>query len=118
MAGDKSITISVDDEGQYAGIQIVDKGVLGEAVLLEAVELEQVIERLGFARDRLVDRIPDELDPGAYHKRVILNPNWTILDNPQGPGKLLLVRHPGYGWLGFTVLPQVANLLAEKLKED
>lgn len=75
-------------------------------------EVAEMIELLGRVQATLVDAIPLALDPGA-RVPTAENANFAVQD--QEGKKLLLVRHPGYGWLGFLLEEHTRNALAQLL---
>jgi hypothetical protein len=42
-------------------------------------------------------------------------PIWEVSDEVRKDGKVLLIRHPGLGWLGFIIPLDDCKRLAKKL---
>lgn len=112
---DMALKTWVDEKKERAFLAIEEAGAQLAHIWFEAPELEEVIATLAARREELADAVPEELE-GTYRKHFIANPNCIVIKNPNGPGKLFLIRHPGLGWLGFAISPpgalEVAKLLA------
>ena len=83
-----------------------------------AQELDKMIEELGEARKRLNPKLPLTLAPNSQIKAVS-DPAWQVVPRPhrEAPGPALLVRHTGYGWIGFHFPPDEARSIADWLLE-
>jgi hypothetical protein len=67
---------------------------------LDAAEIEALIDQLAVARAALAPMVPADVDPGT-RVRVLSDPRWVIPADDQYDGRVLALRHPGLGWLGF-----------------
>lgn len=100
--------------GDHAVLTISKGGGMVAASLLEAADLEDLLDNLARARAALRDEVPHDLDIG---QRVIgvPNPPHHVLHGPSGTGCILAIRHPGYGWLHYMLPPAAATELARAL---
>lgn len=73
----------------------------GEPVSADA--FDQLIAVLGEFRASASPHIPT--DPPAPHRPVFatFDPRWQIAGDPMGGGAIFRIRHPGFGWLAFSV---------------
>ena len=65
-------------------------------------ELSGIIEIFGAFRAAMVDEIPKELDPGSRVPRTV-DPIWRSIHTPEEKSVDLALRHPGFGWLQFSL---------------
>lgn len=100
--------------GGHVRLAIVAGGEELAVSLLEAADLEELIEGLAMARARLIDQVPLALDNNI---RVVgvPNPAHRVLRGPPDTGCILAVRHPGYGWLHYMLPPAAATKLSRDL---
>jgi hypothetical protein len=82
---------------------------VGESTaLLEADELDAMIEHLSFVRASMRPEVPKV--PSRTHQYVIeMDPCWHAERNPLFDGAVLFLRHTGLGWAGFAI-PQESLL--------
>ncbi len=90
---------------------------LGHAVL-EAPEVEDLVQRLAEVRTMMAEPIPGKLEPLARLK-AIRNPAWTVTaaDGPAEAPVLLAIRHPGLGWSANLLPLHEARSLGQALLE-
>lgn len=110
------ISIQVSDDGQKVNISIVEENKPLAHAILESVELEELIEGLSAARSKMADPVPNEIEPSGITK-AIDDPAWRtrLPKNAPKPGVLLLLRHPGLGWLSAFFPPHEAANLGQSL---
>lgn len=84
---------------------------------LAAADLDAFIHKLGQHRAAMPDQVPAELDPGARIEAVS-DPIWRIPDVEAQKARVLCLRHPGLGWLGFTFPDHEAKEIAQWLSKD
>jgi hypothetical protein len=102
-----AMTIEMMNEyGTHAVRIAVDEA----TVLLEAQEVDAVIERLSLIRAAMRPEVPKE--PSRTHQYVIeMNPCWHTEKHPLYDGAVLFMRHTGLGWAGFALpTPSLAKL--------
>jgi len=87
-------------------------------ILLDAPALDQLIFRLSQIRSAMRETVSPELDPGARIE-TIEEPAWRIPDKHSGDARklMLILRHPGLGWLGFLLEKTRALAISAALKE-
>lgn len=100
----KDLTSSLDPAGGVMRLEILEKGQPIASIDLDAGQLADVITALEIGREKMADKIPMTIDPGAVRfNRVILNPpSYVGAEAPFAKRFLLAVRHPGLGWLPFS----------------
>ncbi len=82
-------------------------------VSLGASDIEALIANLAKARARMKPEVP-KVRPLA--PRTLVSPLTAVVDVPGVPGKTLLFRHAGLGWLGFAFSQVDAGKIASRLK--
>lgn len=88
----------INEYGQHA----VCVNVNGQAALLDAANLDSLIEELAKLRARMHPAVPDH--PSRTHQYVIeIDPNWYTERNPLFDGVVVFLRHTGLGWAGFAI---------------
>lgn len=88
----------INEYGQHA----VCVKVNGQAALLDAANLDSLIEELAKLRARMHPAVPDH--PSRTHQYVIeIDPNWYTERNPLFDGVVVFLRHTGLGWAGFAI---------------
>lgn len=90
-----------------------DGATIGGMGLL-ASDMDDLIARLARARAAMKDTVPATLEPGA-RLSPIPAPAWLIKQQLQPPGALLALRHPGVGWLSFSMPTDSATALCEAI---
>jgi hypothetical protein len=117
--GSQCMTMTIEMINEY-GNQAVKVGIDGRTVLLEAEEIDAVIERLGLIRAAMRPEISRE--PSRTHQYVIeMDPCWHSEKNPLYEGAVLFLRHTGLGWAGFALpahsLVKLRNALNRHLEQ-
>ena len=103
------MAMTIDMMNEY-GTHAVRIAVDEAAVLLEAQEIDAVIERLSLIRAAMRPEVPKE--PSRTHQYVIeMDPCWHTEKHPLYDGAVLFLRHTGLGWAGFALpTPSLAKL--------
>ena len=83
-------------------------------VRLPAPDLETFIHQLSEQRARMRDEVPRTLDPGARFTALV-DPIWRVPEDHNAEGRLLILRHPGLGWLAFCFPEHEAQNLCQWL---
>lgn len=76
------------------------EGVLVLSAELDAAEIEALIDQLAAARAALTPSAPMDVD-ARTRLRVLPDPRWIVPADDRYEGRVLALRHPGLGWLGF-----------------
>lgn len=80
-------------------------------ILLEAGDLDRLIETLGSVRVELSPPPTSDISREARYQ-VETNPDWLVHHHVMHDGLMLFLRHSGYGWLGYGLSPEcVAELM-------
>lgn len=96
-----SVTTGLDAQDKNIAILQIEQDMEPLAhVMLPPPELSNLIEKLGKTRAAMPDQIPPELSPGS-RLPFINSPAWHV--EQRGAELLVAIRHPGYGWLAFTM---------------
>jgi hypothetical protein len=83
-------------------------------ILGRPARIEEIIQELSDFRETLAPEVESYLPNG---KRLFVTPEpvWEVSDEVREDGKVLLIRHPGLGWLGFIIPHDDCKRLAKKL---
>jgi hypothetical protein len=86
----------------------------GNAALLDAGELDGLIEELGRMRAGMQPTVPHR--PSRTHQYAMeMNPSWYIERTPLNDAAALFLRHSGLGWACFALPVESLQKLAEAL---
>jgi hypothetical protein len=81
---------------------------------LNPAKVMELIHELSDLRTELAPQVPTSIPTGQRHF-VTPEPLWDVSIEVRDDGRVLMIRHPGIGWLGF-ILPQAdCDRLAKKL---
>ena len=69
---------------------------------LNPAKVADLIHELSDLRETLAPQVPTSIPAGQRHF-VTPEPLWEISAEVREDGKVLLIRHPGLGWLGFII---------------
>nr|WP_144154297.1 hypothetical protein [Paraburkholderia sp. BCC1885] len=109
------MTMSIEMMNEY-GTHAVRVAIGEAAVLLEAQEIDAVIERLSLMRAAMRPEVPKE--PSRTHQYVIeMDPCWHTEKHPLYDGGVLFMRHSGLGWTGFALPTSSLATLTEALSK-
>jgi hypothetical protein len=84
---------------------------------LDPSKVEEMIQDLSDLRVALAPQVRDTIPNGKFLD-AIPGPLWKISGEDREDGKVLVIRHPGIGWLGFIIPHLDCKLLAEKLTNE
>jgi hypothetical protein len=85
---------------------------------MNAQDIDDTIRNLAEIRERMADQIPDSMEP-SFRMKPTPMPAWIVPEtHPFGDGKMLVLRHPGFGWLGFYLEPKRAKEIAFWLAKE
>jgi hypothetical protein len=88
----------VNEYGEHA----VSVNVNGNAALLDAADVDGLIEELAKLRAQMRPAVPDH--PSRSHQYVVeIDPSWYTERNPLFDGAVVFLRHTGFGWAGFAI---------------
>jgi hypothetical protein len=81
---------------------------------LDPAKVEEMIQQLSDLRETLAPQVAAAIQPG---QRMFVTPEpiWDVSGEIRDDGKVLLIRHPGIGWIGFIVPHDDCRRLAKKL---
>jgi hypothetical protein len=111
--------LSIELINQY-GTPAVHVAVDDKSVVLEAADVDAVIEHLSMIRAQMRPEVPKE--PSRQHQYVIeLDPSWHTERHPLYDGAVMFLRHTGLGWTGFALptqsLVRLHQALGQHLEE-
>jgi hypothetical protein len=89
-----SVCVSLHDGGDEVG-----------RIVLETPELEAFMQEFAELRAGMAEAVPNEIDVGARVKAIV-NPKWSVKVPSAAavPSVVLVLRHPGHGWVA-SLLP-------------
>jgi hypothetical protein len=113
MPPNVSLNTFLSEDRQRATLEIHADGTPLAHAIFDPPEFEQLIETLAALRAGMVDEVPREIDPGS-RLAAIVDPVWRELPD-HDDGKVLSLRHPGFGWLTFLIPWHEATHIAQQL---
>lgn len=111
--------VTLDKNREFVTLETIVNGqVRACGVFTDTNQLDGFIHLLAAIREGMNDPIPQTLDPNP-RLPVVRQPNWLVFE-PTAQGRVLALRHPGFGWMAF-LLPEahaigLAKLLLPSLK--
>lgn len=108
--------MGLSEDRRLAIMELREDGVPLAHVTWEAPELEAVIDALMRLRANMAEPVPTTREP-VYRLEVIENPQWDVPAVHSGAldRTVLALRHPGKGWLGFSLPRADAQKLGRAL---
>jgi hypothetical protein len=113
----KMVAKTIPQGEDKTAIQLEEDGVPLAHIILDPPELEQFIDQLQLARAALSDAVPSDLDIGT-RLAVQIDPRWAVRHDPDRDMKVLALRHPGLGWMGFLLPLHEAEAMAKVLSQS
>jgi len=105
--------IAVSEDANCVELRMfVDNTEVGRASM-EAAATDEIIRGLAKARMELSDVVALDLDPNSLIETVSA-PECRV--TKYGGARFLFLRHPGLGWLGFSLPAEEAQTLADALR--
>jgi hypothetical protein len=90
----------VDQDRHHVTLEMRQNGKPLGHVFLDSSTAETLIHNLAGCRSQLTEQVVDNLDIGS-RLDAIIDPVWKTQPNRYPEGRLLALRHPGFGWLSF-----------------
>jgi hypothetical protein len=117
LAGHMSLRSWFDEESQQACFEISEAGETRAHMTLELPEFRTLLRHLGQLRTRFSEPVTHSLEPRA---RLDLNPlaAYSVIDGQAEGERVLMVRHPGYGWLAFGISAKGCQRIAVDLLRE
>ena len=107
------IHVSADKAREHVVLDVHHNGrVLG--VQLDGADAERLVLIIGKHRAKLAEPVVKSLDFNARLEPT-MHPSWAIKDADQRGRRMLLLRHPGLGWLTFGLSSRAAALISAAL---
>jgi hypothetical protein len=106
-----------EDRHQTLTLEISDSEKLLGHTELSALGVEGLIQILMTMRMKMTPPVPMEF-PTIPPVKGPANPIYAVIDVPVMPGKLVMIRHEGLGWLNFLFPQKEADKLAHGLLEQ
>lgn len=110
-----AIDLALSEDGADAYLAMTDEDGSMVEGMLDAADIDDIIERLGVLRAAMADKVAERLEPSA-RLSAIRDPAWWC--QPRKDDTAVCFRHPGYGWLAFGLPHREAKKLAEWLLKD
>jgi hypothetical protein len=99
-------------------LQFWDGETLRANLVLSASDLETLIAVLASKRAQMKDPVPTMVTEGDQIQNVQRNPEWYCGFPGGHSGRLLAIRHDGFGWLGFQLPVERARALSMALTDE
>ena len=113
-ASDMQVSWALSEDRTKAILLIAHQGVTMGHIILDAPELDHLIQGLGTTRANMAEAVVENLDPGARLLATI-NPAWQTRPPHERDGVVLAIRNPGLGWLGHLLPPHEARAMGQSL---
>ena len=114
MAGVTRYKLTLADDRNAVSLEIIkNDSALALMVFTDADQLDGFISDARGMRGQMVDQVPESLDPMPRLGTRDF-PNWWVFD-PTETGRILALRHPQFGWLGFSLSQQAATDITVRL---
>ena len=110
-----AIDLAMDEDRSEVFLAMTDEEGVSVEGLLDAADLDDLIQRLGVMRAALADAVPERLEPSA-RVAALRDPSWWCQPRAEDYG--VCFRHPGLGWRAVGLPPHEAKKLAEWLVKD
>jgi hypothetical protein len=111
------ITVKSSDDRETLHLQFDEEDRLLGHVVLDGASAEQLTHEIAGHRARLKELPAKELDIGS-RVDAVFDPIWLGYGKNTDQGRLLALRHPGFGWLGFIIPDHKAAAMAKWLPEE
>jgi hypothetical protein len=109
-----NVQLAVDDARRAVTITMVQNGRPLAHAIVEAAEMKELIHAFAQAGYELADRVPLTVDHGTK-LAALVDPGWHFPGDVHPEGKVLALRHPGFGWLSFLFPYAEARAIAQML---
>ena len=107
------LRVATDSAKEHVVIELwMDGKPLGH-INFDGATAEQHVHLVGRHRANLSDPVTPDLDPGA-RLEAVHHPQWRV-GQPVQEGHVLVLRHPGLGWLSYVFPEEEATELAAQL---
>ena len=104
----------LNDAKDEAILELLEDGKQLGWITFPAEDFDNLIEGLARMRAEMTPPVVPTLDLGSRIDAQI-DPSWRIPDSCSEEGRVLVLRHPGLGWLGFLIPWEKADMMAEWL---
>lgn len=113
------IGTSLSHDRRQMKIDIIDGDKELAAVVLDAEQVAVLLTQLGRARAEMDPGVPRKLDPNPVFRDVTREAVFHV-DRQHVVGKefFLAARHPGFGWLAFTLNAEAGFLLSNLINRQ
>jgi hypothetical protein len=117
MPENKQLRFSVDNNRTYIGVQIVTEGTVTDTIALDANAVNQLIIQLASLRIQLREPVASE-PTDASLRTVVNDPKIALRVETLDDKRVMFLRHPGLGWLGFALSLDTAQSLVNWITAD
>jgi|KBSMisStaDraftv2_1062788.scaffolds.fasta_scaffold819382_1 hypothetical protein len=84
-------------------------------ISLNVAEIDELIARLSQYRAAMAPEVPREVPERVAAGKTVQDPMWIVHKPAGGTHRLLIVRHPGLGWMLFQLPLTEADKLGQAL---
>jgi hypothetical protein len=111
------ITIGTNKKRDRLLIELAELGRPLGQILFAASDVETLMLRIAEVRASMTEQVVPELEP-VFRIATVEEPAWRV-SNPMPDGRrILALRHPGFGWLGFVMRQDCAHAIALGLRGE
>lgn len=113
-AGHMSLRSWFDEKSQQACLELIEGDRPLGHITLELPEFATLLRHLGQLRAKFAEPVPRSIEPRA---RMDLNDltAFSVIDGQSEAARVLALRHPGYGWLAFSIPDRGCGRIAAEL---
>jgi hypothetical protein len=109
------ITIETDKRRDYLIIGLAKDGKSLAQIRFAASDAEALLLAISEIRAGMKEQVVPELEP-MFRIAAIEEPAWRISDPAPDGHRILALRHPGFGWLGFLINQDRADAISRGLR--
>jgi hypothetical protein len=110
-------TVGISEDGELSAFRLFEEGKALGHITLDPTATSVLITQLAKIRAEMKEGITPELDPGALVPTTELGPAWQVpnIHTANEGTVMLLLRHRGYGWIGYLLEPERAREMGTAL---
>ena len=111
------ITVGTNKKRDRLSIELAEFGTPLGHILFAASDVETLLLRIAEVRASMTEQVIPQLEP-VFRIATVEEPAWRV-SNPMPDGRrILALRHPGFGWLGFVMRQDLADDIARGLRGE
>jgi hypothetical protein len=115
--GKFAISATLSEDRTSLIVEVSEGGEVVQAGSLDATALDRLILALAVGRAEMAEQVAPQLAE-QFDLRCIEGPAVRVPEPLADGSKILALRHPGFGWLGFRMEPERAKALAAAMLDE